>query len=491
MGLRCSGLAVFASTLAGLLVGSMGCSGGNGIVLHLAATPANGSMAGQYAVSFTGYHGDVGPLDATADTITLGGLRLVEVTVTTAADGSTTIAGTAQGSPMPGPADLSITTPAGTAVAPGLFTFAPPAPGVPLTWMAFGASLTMGIQSEGLTADTQRHGVSQLIATQAGVYLGLPLATDNLLPPHTVAEFNPDCSAMPGFGMLDLQGLIRNITDPQTGLVDLRRARLDPTLVPRDIAIGGETVSDILGGPTGAFGAIFENIVERPDATGACLLAAPPESQIDRVVAADPDVAFSVDLLANDLLPSVFGADDLHPEMITPVATLRPELDMVLARLGALHGQIFLANAPHLDLIPKVAVLRANLVPAKETACQFDQKMAAIDAMVDQYDADLATDAAPYANVHVVDLAGQVAALVSAPIVIGGQTFTPNHFGGLFSLDDLHFTNTGYALAAGWLLNAINATLNTSIPPPDLVAIAAVDPLSPSALKADGFTCPP
>ena len=56
-----------------------------------------------------------------------------------------------------------------------MFTYDAPSTGVPLTWMAFGASFTQGTESNGIDEHTQTSGVSAQIARAAGVFLGLPL----------------------------------------------------------------------------------------------------------------------------------------------------------------------------------------------------------------------------------------------------------------------------------------------------------------------------
>ncbi len=123
------------------------------------------------------------------------------------------------------------------------------------------------------------------------------------------------------------------LIDPATGAVELGRGRVDPALVPpRDIAIGGSKIADILYGATGEISA-FENIVENPQLVGVeNVVAAITTSQIDRVVALDPDVGFSTDLLANDLDSSVLGSD-LTPGSITPLSSTQPELVIIAARL--------------------------------------------------------------------------------------------------------------------------------------------------------------
>ena len=73
----------------------------------------------------------------------------------------------------------------------------------------------------------------------------------------------------------------------------------------------------------------------------------------------------------------------------------------------------------------------------------------------------------------------------------GGELCTAARFGGLLSLDNLHFTDTGYAVLANLFIEAINAQLGAQIPLVDVDAVHADDPLTPSKLSAAGFTCVP
>jgi hypothetical protein len=61
----------------------------------------------------------------------------------------------------------------------------------------------------------------------------------------------------------------------------------------------------------------------------------------------------------------------------------------------------------------------------------------------------------------------------------------------MISLDDLHLTDTGYALYAQKFIDAINAVEGTAIPAIDVEAVHANDALAPSKTRAAGYTCVP
>src|SRR5262249_38139631 len=173
----------------------------------------------------------------------------------------------------------------------GAFTYDPPVAGVPLVWAAFGASYTHGCVSLGIDGRTQVHGIAGDIAGAAGVYLGLPLFTDGLMPEMQPSDFNADCSPKSGPGPIDAGKLVTQLgdklTDPATGLYDLRRGRIDATLVPRNVAVGGSKVSDVLSGGT-SYVALLEHLVEDPNVQGGDALSRLDVSQIDRLEKLDP-----------------------------------------------------------------------------------------------------------------------------------------------------------------------------------------------------------
>ena len=76
-------------------------------------------------------------------------------------------------------------------------------------------------------------------------------------------------------------------------------------------------------------------------------------------------------------------------------------------------------------------------------------------------------------------------------IRVGGEWLTTDRFGGLFSLDGLHLTDTAYALYANLFIDAINGVIGAQIQHVDADAIHATDPDAPSVLRAAGLTCVP
>jgi hypothetical protein len=93
-----------------------------------------------------------------------------------------------------------------------------------------------------------------------------------------------------------------------------------------------------------------------------------------------------------------------------------------------------------------------------------------------------------------VDINALFAKLATSGINIGGVTGTFSFLGGLFSLDGIHPTNTGYAILANTFIDTMNSGINTKIPDVNLTAVAAADPLwppnIPSHLGGHAITAP-
>ena len=65
-------------------------------------------------------------------------------------------------------------------------------------------------------------------------------------------------------------------------------------------------MSDVLSGGS-SYVALLENLVEDPEPPGRRRARHPDQSQIDRLEKLDPDVAFTTDLMGNDMDMAVIG----------------------------------------------------------------------------------------------------------------------------------------------------------------------------------------
>jgi hypothetical protein len=456
------------------------CDRDVGIGLTISSTHA--PLFGQVQVTIAGDLASLGEVNY----FSVGGLQVVEPHWS---DHAVTV--TLQGAPRPGRADIFIQGSHGRTHQFDKLTFDPPVDAhTPVTWMAFGASFTMGTESSGVDPHTQRYGVVADVARAAGVYLGLPLVAPQTTSPLQPTDFYPDCTQIPGTGG-GASSIAVVTADPVTGLLDLRRGRLDWTLEPRDVGVGGATVDDVVHGVHGSL-ALLAHIINDPTVDPGEILSPETVSQLDRVEAADPDIGLSSDLIGNDVIPAVLdGKGDLDASLVTPLAMVEPLLQQLAARLGKLHGHYFIANLPDPTFVPHVTQLRARrLAQGMDTAESFDAKVQQIQGLADAYNAALTAALAPYPNLHLVDFRGEVERIRHGTVV-AGETLTVDAWGGLLSLDGLHLTDTGYALYAQVFVDRLNEVLGLHIPAVDVDGIHATDALAPARLRAAGYSCVP
>jgi hypothetical protein len=84
-----------------------------------------------------------------------------------------------------------------------------------------------------------------------------------------------------------------------------------------------------------------------------------------------------------------------------------------------------------------------------------------------------------------VDLHAYFETLASG-LTIGGQSATTAFLGGLFGLDGIHPTNTGYALLANQFIGATNTAFTLSTASVDVNAVAKMDPYFGANIKPTG-----
>jgi phospholipase/lecithinase/hemolysin len=88
------------------------------------------------------------------------------------------------------------------------------------------------------------------------------------------------------------------------------------------------------------------------------------------------------------------------------------------------------------------------------------------------------------AGATVVDIHALFANLIANGITINGYKGTAAFLGGVFSLDGIHPTNTGYAVIANTFIDAMVAGFSAKIADVDVGTVAASDPLWPPNLGA-------
>jgi hypothetical protein len=76
-----------------------------------------------------------------------------------------------------------------------------------------------------------------------------------------------------------------------------------------------------------------------------------------------------------------------------------------------------------------------------------------------------------------VDIHGILNLIQARGVVENGQRLTTDFLGGVFSLDGVHPTNTGYAIVADEFIEALDQTFAADIPPLSVELVAQADPL--------------
>jgi hypothetical protein len=360
--------------------------------------------------------------------------------------------------------------------------------------VAFGASLTQGTQDATISVHSQTHSAVAQLARAAGFYLSLPLVRPGFLPALTHDDFDRGRCRLTG-GLVSIlldraqDELLPKLRDSNGNLV-IAKARVDPALEARNVAIGGMKVGQVIHGAGTAFGIGLEHFVWNPQVDTVNLLYEPDQKMIDRVVALEPTLVLSTDLVINDYNNVELDREGI-PDLseLTPLPEFSQALATLLARLEQTGAEVFLASGPDVTELPrygdKVAELRARGYSEVEATAWRD----AIRRRIDEYNAELLRQVQGRPRFHVVDVHGRVAEVMADGLWVGDRHLRPDPFGGLLSLDSMHFSDTGYAVLANDFVRAINEALGTSVPEIDLAAVMAGDPNSVDALRAAGFDC--
>ena len=459
----------------------LGCHPSGGKDAAPLLSPDRGSSAGYFTVE-----ADLSALDlAAADVtgLTLAGITALDRHVTE--DGALSFM--VQGAPDPGDAELVLLSAEGEQRFSGVFAYDPPLDPVFDRVQSIGASLSMGAISAAVSPEGGMTSAPARIAAQTGAFMGLPLLVPRLVAPITVADLDGGCDFPSYSDHINAQvtAILSALNNPDTGEADPRLGRLDPDIEVRNRAVSGTNISEFLDiNEVGLSEVVFGHIVNEPDAG---LFDPLSFSQLDLVEADAPTLILALDPLVNDGVDAVTSGETLTRAGVTSTEELEEGLRAFVARLAATGAEVFIGNSPRPSALPIASQAAAHMIAAGDTEEYVADELAAIDAGVAAQNALLASAAADWPNVHVVDFAGSVDALAADGLDVGGTHLTTDAFGGLVGLDGIHYTTTGYAVMANLTLSAMRETLGLEIEDLDLEEVLASDPLSPDALAAAGF----
>lgn len=361
------------------------------------------------------------------------------------------------------------------------------------TFVVVGDSLGAGFQNFSLNVTGQPNGYAAVVAGQAGASFPLPLVSYPGIPPALTLTTSGQLVRAMGIG-----------------------AREIPVVQTHDLSVPGFTLANAIeypypGSPTtNPIDAMSDTVLAMPGNELGCgpipTLSGLAVSEMVCALALRPNTIL-VDLGNNDALQALtFG---LPP---TSTQTFAEEYNLLLAALSLSGAKIFVANIPNVTDIPFLVpvpyfqdacpspqpplpstVTNADYVVVNITntsavslniCSDYAVRPAALVASAAQavtsYNA-IISSAANRFGATVVDFNGLLNGLAQSGYEVNGKLLTTQYLGGLFSLDAIHPTNTGYAILANTVIQTMNQRLHSSIPQISVSEVAATDPLFPLA----------
>jgi hypothetical protein len=368
-----------------------------------------------------------------------------------------------------------------------------------------GDSLSAGFQNFSLyDSDSvappggQTHGFAALIAQQANVSLNLPLIQYPGIPPvlslgpgNTVTRgiaigtripqtlpFQTSNLSVPGFTVSD--SLLRSVNlinvqqNPTSNIEDLLTVEIlgFPSLTP------GSTPCGVFPLPNGDV--IFS--------AAACAFQLRPTTIL-------------VSIGNGDVLQSLTSG--MQP---TDLATFSDRYALLLGFLSQTHARMVVSNIFDVTAVPFLLTVQEFEAPSRcgftpsgagpkdyvvpnivdpnatsfnictDYAVRSAALIAQVRTAVHDYNLVIAATAHQFGAV-VVDVNRLFAHITKHGYKTGEHHLTTQYLGGIFSLDAVHPTNTGYAILANAFIDRMNCELHTNIPPVNIEEIADTDPL--------------
>lgn len=382
------------------------------------------------------------------------------------------------------------------------------------TTVFIGDSLTAGYQNGSLLDTQQPNGYANLIATQAKFALTLPL----IAPP----------------GAPNVMTLVSVGPPPVTGILDPGQStvgRDDYMVQATDLGVPGAEVNDVLNTlpvdvPTTAEQQITQLVIGFPGLSDNIA-----RTQLGWAVALHPTTIF-VWIGNNDALV----ADETGmPSSMTPLSTFTSEFTQLMTDLSQqTHANLIVCNIPDVTLVPYLTpalevleeayAATGGTVPMQELEAILGIQpasstyagdlvnptgLAEVPLILEGQQAGPISDSGFLSAAEVVTVQQNVLAynqviqqqaesvgatlvdfhtafsnIAATGITVSGYTGSFSYLGGMFGLDGVHPTNTGYGEVANIFIDAMNASLKTTIPEVNLTTIAATDPLWPPNIAA-------
>ena len=336
-------------------------------------------------------------------------------------------------------------------------------------FMAMGDSLGAGVQSSDASYRTQSNSYHAVLARQVGLDFPLPLVQSSFLGRVLELDY---------------------------------RSRIDPSVVSPNLSVAGHTLGDLVRLPADA---VFPSQI---DSETDLMLFPKLGSQLQIAEFLRPLVALCW-IGNNDVLNTVISFDQLDASQLTSEAQFAADFKELVQRMNAagittMYGTIpdvasiaYLMGPEDLtfftgsdqglaagEFTTWIAMVLIRL--GIEDSSLFDDpnwlldagEIATIRQCTDTFNNIIRTEAAAV-GMPVLDTNQLFADIIASPPTFAGVTLQRRFNGGLFSLDGVHASNTGYALVAREALNQFNLAFDLGLPPitdAQINAIAVADP---------------
>ena len=366
--------------------------------------------------------------------------------------------------------------------------------------VVIGDSLSAGYQNGSLLDRQQVKGYASVVTRQAQAVLPLPLIAEPGIPNVlTLLDPGPPPVIAPAPGVSP--------------------GRIDPTTQAMNLAVPGHAVADALGARPGCTFAdpatiMTDLVLGLPGCLGPVL-----KSQVEWAEALAPTTIL-VWIGNMDALRAAIVAD---PIALTPVAAFEADYTELLARLAATGATLVVANIPDVTVIPfltsaervaQIVGLPLALIgpalglaagdfvtpdafplippilndpsqgPLPDPVVLTAAEVAVVRESIAQFNAIIAREARSH-GAALVDVHHLLDRIQAHGLPVDGQRLTTDFLGGLFSLDGVHPTSTGYAVLANEFLEVLDASFHARVRLVDIGEVAAGDPLVPPAEPDD------
>jgi hypothetical protein len=348
-----------------------------------------------------------------------------------------------------------------------------------------GDSLSAGFQNGSLLAEQQIHGYASLVAGQAQADLPLPLIADPGIP-NVLTLVDPG----PPPVIVEAPGV--------------SPGRIDPFIQPTNLAVPAARVADALATrPDFLFDDLTDLVLGLPG-----VFSNTARSQVEWAEALQPTTVL-VWIGNMDALRAAIEGD---ASLLTPVAEFEASYAALVQRLAATGATLVVGNIPDVTAIafltsaedlaeligvpltvvgPLLGIGPGDFVLPDAVALILDQGLTGplpANLVLDAAEVGLVQDAvdrfnqviARHARAHRAALVDVHALLETARrrgLVVGRYRLTTAFLGGLFSLDGIHPTNTGYAILANEFIGTLNRRFDTRIPEVNEREVLRADPL--------------